>query len=332
MQDESIQSQGGKARAESLTKLELKTIAQKAAAARWDIPKATHEGEIKLGSSFIPCAVLNNKEGTRVLTQQGFLEALGRAGKAKGGTGSTVDGVVPFLAADNLKPFITKDLDESTRPIKFRTLKGATAFGFRADLLPKVCEVYLRAREEKALSHTQAHLAKKAEILVRALANVAITALVDEATGFQYERARTALADILDAFIAKELRAWATTFPLEFYRHIFRLNNWPFDPKNMKKPSVVGHYTNNIVYKRLAPGVLKELRDKNPVIEGRRKHKHFQWLSGDIGHPKLLAHLEGVKILMRDSDTWDELIAKLDRHYPIVETTDLGFEIEVRGK
>jgi hypothetical protein len=100
----------------------------------------------------------------------------------------------------------------------------------------------------------------------------------------------------------------------------------------MKRPSVIGHYTNNIVYKRLAPGVLKKLRDKNPVIEGRRKHKHFQWLSGEIGHPKLLAHLEGVKILMRESNTWDELIAKLDRHYPIIETTDLGFEIEVRGK
>jgi hypothetical protein len=88
----------------------------------------------------------------------------------------------------------------------------------------------------------------------------------------------------------------------------------------------------DIVYKRLAPGVLEQLRNKNPLVEGRRKHKHFQWLTGDIAHPKLLAHLEGVKILMRESDTWEEFQKKLDRHYPIYETLDLGFVIEKAKK
>jgi hypothetical protein len=32
--------------------------------------------------------------------------------------------------------------------IEFKPLKGSKAFGYPADLLPKVCEVFLRARDE----------------------------------------------------------------------------------------------------------------------------------------------------------------------------------------
>ena len=45
-------------------------------------------------------------------TQEGFLLAIGRAGKAKGGEGATVDGMPAFLRAANLKEFISNDLIE----------------------------------------------------------------------------------------------------------------------------------------------------------------------------------------------------------------------------
>ena len=61
----------------------------------------------------------------RRLVRDGFLKAIGRAPKAKGGTGSTqlekVDDLPPFLAADNLKPFISSELRESTKPVRFVT-------------------------------------------------------------------------------------------------------------------------------------------------------------------------------------------------------------------
>ncbi|WP_084788666.1 P63C domain-containing protein [Bradyrhizobium sp. Cp5.3] len=42
----------------------------------------------------------------------------------------------------------------------------------------------------------------------------------------------------------------------------------------------------------LAPGVLEELKKANPRQEsGRRKHKHFQWLTENRGYPKLREHL-----------------------------------------
>jgi len=48
------------------------------------------------------------------------LKSLGRAGKAKGGQGASVDKLPAFMAAKNLKPFISDELAESTKPVRFR--------------------------------------------------------------------------------------------------------------------------------------------------------------------------------------------------------------------
>lgn len=330
----SMQSLGGKARAEKLTPEQLRVSAKNAAAARWSILKATHPGEIVLGDASIKCAVL--EDGTRVLTQYDFLRAIGRSGKPAAGRGSgdfdQFEKLSPLVDSENLKPFITKEL-QSSKPVQFRLPEGGrSAWGYRAELLPQICEVYLKARDAGALRKNQHKFAAACDIIVRALAHVGIIALVDEATGYQYDRARDALAKILEKFIAKELQPWTRTFPLEFYKEMFRLKGWSFDAETMQGPRVIGRYTDDIVYKRLAPFVRDELRKKNPVVDGRRKHKHFQWLTGEIGHPKLLAHLEGVKIIMRESATWEDFKAKLDRHYPITEKSELGFEVQVSKK
>lgn len=327
--DESIQSKGGRARDLALTAARKKEISERALEARWSKPKAAHEGTLKIGEFIeIPCAVL--EDGRRVLTQSGFMVALGRARQAKGRAYYDGDVNLPaFLTAKNLKPFISKELEKTSSQIEFRPKNGGgVAFGYPAELLPAVCEVFLKARDADELVPAQLHIAKQAEILIRGLANIGIIALVDEATGYQDERARFALAEILEQFIAKELQPWTRTFPIEFYREIFRLRGWPFDPGSVKRPQVIGKYTNDIVYDRLAPGLRAELESRNPKIDGRRKHKNFQWLTGEIGHPKLLAHIEGVKALMLTSDNWDEFREKLKKVYPKVEVTELGMEIE----
>ncbi len=123
-----------------------------------------------------------------------------------------------------------------------------------------------------------------------------IIALVDEATGYQDLRAKNALAKILEAFIAKELQAWVYTFPEDFYRELFRLRDLEFPKDTVKKPQYFGHLTNDIVYKRLAPGVLNELKRLTPRDEkGRRKHKYFQMLTSNVGYPKLREHLGSVR-------------------------------------
>ena len=74
---------------------------------------------LKIGDLEIPCAVLDDK--TRVLTQAGFLDALGRSTKPKGRSQTVADGLPPFLNTKSLTPLITKEIIEATVPVVFRT-------------------------------------------------------------------------------------------------------------------------------------------------------------------------------------------------------------------
>ena len=49
---------------------------------------------------------------------------------------------------------------------------------------------------------------------------------------------------------------------MEFYKEIFRLKSWVWNAGKM--PGVVGKYTNDLVYSRLAPNILEELEKVNP--------------------------------------------------------------------
>lgn len=321
---------GGRALAEKMSKEERAARARKAARARWkkgEPPRATHEGILRLGENIeLPCYVLEDE--TRVLARIQFIEALGRTGKAKGGRKYDRESKVPvFLTANNLKPFVNEDLLEDSVPVSFVTPNGTEAIGYRAGLLPQVCGVFLDAADAGALRSNQIHIADRCKILIRAFAEVGIIALVDEATAFQEDRDRRALALILEKFIAKELRRWVKTFPLEYYRQICRLKGIPFSA-DMKLPQYFGHITNNVVYSRLAPGVLEELQRVNPADKGKRKNKHHQHLSNDIGHPKLLEHLGSVVTLMKLSDEWNDFMEKLQSIHPPPEDHPLFAHIQ----
>src|SRR5271168_2600514 len=94
----------GKARADALSPKERSAIARRAALTRHrkDLPHAIAEGVLKIGEAVIPCAVLDDAENTRVLSQNGFLRAIGRHPFASGGTGSAIDKTPPCLRANDL--------------------------------------------------------------------------------------------------------------------------------------------------------------------------------------------------------------------------------------
>ena len=281
------------------------------------ILKATHEGKLKIGEIVIPCAVL--EDGTRVLTQGGMLRALGRARTARIPKSEQTTGVIlpAFLRANNLKPFISKDLETASLPIIFKPNKGSRAYGYKADLLPLVCQVYLEARDAKELHSTQVDVAKTADILIRGLAHIGIIALVDEATGYQEIRDKKTLQKILDKYLLVEYAKWAKRFPDEFYEQMFRLKGWTWKGMQVNRPSVVGKYTNDLVYERLAPGLLVELKRLNPPDEkGQRKSKFQQWLTEDIGHPKLQAHLNMLIGFERASANWPMFYRMVQRALP----------------
>lgn len=320
------QSLGGKARAKALSAERRSDIARKAAFERWhkDIPVATHEGTFPIGEVNVAAAVLPDE--TRLLTQATFLRAIGRSRSPKKGTGvlSTVDGTPFFLQAEALKPFISNELTMSTAPVFYRTGSGKKGVGYDAKILPKVAEVYLRFRDAchdkgEDVPRQYKHIVRACDSLIRGLAEVGIVALVDEATGYQEVRDRQALQAILDTYLKKEFAAWAKRFPDEFYREIFRLRGWEWMGMKKNRPQLVGKFTNSLVYDRLAPGIKNELQRRNPRNErGYREVKHHQWLTENVGHPKLAEHLYGIVGLMRahDNGDWRGFMKSLERAYP----------------
>ena len=205
---------------------------------------------------------------------------------------------------------------------------------YDASILPAVCDVWLRAREAGALQKQQLAKAQQAEILTRALAQTGIVALIDEVTGFEKVRPQNALQAYLEMVIRKELAAWAKKFPDEFYENIYKLKGWAWPGMGKNRFSIVAHYTRDLVYERLGPGVLHELESKSPKNEkGYRPNKLHQWLTEDIGDPMLAQHLHALMMFQRlalaNGYGWNKFLQMVDQVLPKRGTTlDLPFPAE----
>lgn len=319
-------AKGGIARSNALSPEKRQEIAKKAAAARWNSSSlsATHHGILKIGELEIGCFVLEDE--TRVISGRGMTSAIGMQGRGQG--------VARIIQHPTLKPFISKDLAVAIEnPIWVKGFSPKGIAGYEATTLLAVAESVLNARDEGVLKTEQEkRYAIYCDALMRAFAKVGIIALVDEATGFQKDRKKDALAQILEAFIAKELQPYVKTFPSEYYEELFRLRGLSFPTDSVKRPPYFGILTNDIVYKRIAPGVLDELKTLTPRSEsGRHKQKLFQWLTDNKGYPKLKDHLVSVVTIMKLSDNWHDFVAKINRLHPKYEAT-LPLPLEYEGE
>lgn len=337
-QNQPGRAKGGIARAAKLTQEERSSIASEAAKARWTerdeaadkMPKVLegYSNVLNLAGTKLPCAVIGGPDGVqRVLSEHGITRAIlgsrsGASKRLKQRAASEEGALLPlFVAPKRLEPFISKELlDGPLKPIDYVDGKR-TVRGYDASVLVAVCDVWLRAREEGALQKQQLGKAKQAEILTRALAETGIVALIDEVTGYEKIRPQNALQAYLEMVVKKELAAWAKRFPDEFYENIYKLKGWKWPGMNKNRYSVVAHYTNDLVYSRLGPGILDELQNKSPRNrKGQRGNKLHQWLTEDIGHPMLAQHLHAVVMFQRlaiaNGHSWKRFLLSVDQVLP----------------
>lgn len=326
----SIQKKGGEERARRLSPEERKRIAAAGAQARWAKADPTRgtllkaicgspEEPANIGGVPIPCYVLEDE--TRVLTAGGTIDGMGLA---RGGSMiAGMNRLELFISRDRIKPFVSNALAERIHsPIVFLTPTGSKAYGYNAEILVELCETVLKAREKGVLQKQQLRIAQQCEILMRGLARLGIIGLVDEATGYQYIRARNALEKILDKWLTKELQPWRKQFPNDYYKRIFELNDWPYDPESLAKPGVIGHWTNDIVYNRLGPGLKEQLHEyAGRNANGRLKHQLHRFLTTSHGIPELQAHLSAVVALMKAAVNWEQFKEMLQRAFPKPRTT-----------
>lgn len=119
-----------------------------------------------------------------------------------------------YLSVQALQGYVDKD----------RVIGGVIEFnipgtqfkgrGIKAEDVIDICNGYVAAwSAEKLTTERQKQIAMNCAILLSSCAKLGLIALIDEATGYQYERAEDALQVKLRAFIADELRDWEKTFP-----------------------------------------------------------------------------------------------------------------------
>jgi len=300
---------GGAMRAARMTPQERAEASRKAAARRWaKMPKAMlepphpasidptaapppspfakHPGELLLGGDPIDCYVLDT--GERVITLSAILKTL---------AGVNASNLGDYLGVSALKPYLNSDLilgETIDFHIPGTQLRGR---GITAERFIEILNAYVKAMDAGALTtDRQKEIAIKCSIVLGACAKIGLIALIDEATGYQYERAEDALQVKIRAFIADELRDWEKTFPDELWEQFGRLTNWK--GKFHQRPKWWGHLVIELIYDALDPDVARYLKENKPKPQhGKNYH---QWFTEDYGLKNLIPHIYKI-IGMADS-------------------------------
>lgn len=273
-------------------------------------------GILRVAGHEVRCAVLSN--GKRVVFQREIIGLL---------TGNKKGGLARYLGRKNLEPFLpakfkNRPIDEAVYVFPYKTELGlGIGQGFEAVDLIDICDMYLKARaaEPCALLPSQFHLAAQAEIITRAFAKVGIIAAIDEATGYQKEKAE--YEKLLAKYIAEDLQRWIPTFGENYYTQIYRLKGWDISrwiTHKKNHPWEVANITNRIIYEKLPVGVLDKLRELNPWKNGHRKYKHFQLLTPNTGYVHLVKHMGHVEAIMEKhpAGCWSKALHEIDTRFP----------------
>ncbi len=296
MPNDTPQSLGGKARAQSLSPVARSEIARRAALARYArsddplaLPNAVSQGTLTIGDVVIDVYVLQDRR--RLIHKRGMARALGL--KSVGG-----NAFMKTISRKGLGSAISAELREIIEnPIVFSPLSGDPAHGYRAEVFIEVCDAIIDAYKQNKLVPSQFFLAIQAEFIIRSAAKIGIIGLIDEATGFIADKRREEYRELWQKFIREECRAYEAEFPDRFFDSIYRLYGLRRkDPRSFKHPQFFGKFIRRYVYSPLANSrgaILEELDAKNPVVyaNGGRRYKMFQYLSDEVGMPAFKAHL-----------------------------------------
>lgn len=247
-------------------------------------PRATHWGDLPIGDTSLPCYILST--GERVFSLKGAVVGLI---KTEGGQ------LAEYIKVKNIKPYLSSDLtpaenDNIPALIKFDTgVKGIAkyAWGLPVEKFMDLCVAYSKAADNEKLTDRQKEIAINANRFLRSCAKVGIIALVDEVTGFQYERAKDSLQLKLKVFLAEEMREWEKTFPDQLWVEFARLTKWQGGIH--RRPKYWGKLVMELVYGYLDKDVADWLRKNAP--KPNNGQNYHQWLSAQYGLKKLIEHL-----------------------------------------
>jgi hypothetical protein len=273
-----------------------------------ETPRATHWGELIIGDVTLPCYVLET--GDRVFSLKGVVVGL---------IGTDGGQLAEYIKVNALKPYLPPELtptEDGQIPtlIKFDT--GGESFSKFALGLPvekfiDLCVAYSTAEEKEKLTERQKQIADKANSFIRATAKVGVVALVDEVTGYQYDRPIDALQFKLRLYLEEEMRKWEKTFPDQLWIEFGRLTKWKGSVS--QRPKYWGKLVMELVYGYLDKDVSHWLKENAPKpIHGQNYH---QWLSSQYGLKRLMEHIWMTIGIATSCSTMEELRRKMAERF-----------------
>lgn len=262
-------------------------------------PFAKFQGQIDLGGDLLDVYVLDT--GHRVIAMRSVVKTISNTDSGKLGN---------YIEASSLKPFIDSDkiLGELLEfSIPGTQLKG---LGLTTEHFELICRGYIQALYKGAdLTDRQREIAIKCAVLTAGLTRTGLDALIDEATGYQYERAEDALQVKLRAFIADELRDWEKTFPDPLWEEFGRLTNW--SGALHSRPKWWGKLVIELIYDTLDPDVAEYLKTHKP---DPGVHWHRQ-LTESVGARQLVSRCYEVIGMAKTCHDIRELRQRVAEHY-----------------
>lgn len=253
-----------------------------------EIPRALHDGVLRMGSLEVPCCVL--PDGTPVLTTNGILGVFATRKKSDLGV---------YIAR------ITGDSSDFSLPpeIRFRLpTNNAIAAGYKADSLIDVCNLYVAALAAGTLHPKQVPLAARAAAVVSACAKTGITAMVWEATGYERVKAPDALRDRFADLLRSEAGTYERLFPPAFFEQLAKLYRVKLRGDG-RRPFCFAAFLREFFYEWFDEDVYAELRRRNPrPSEGTKHHQFLQ----PVVRQRFEKHRELVYVLLEQSTSLDD--------------------------
>lgn len=270
-------------------------------------PKVVASGVLEVFND-LPCYVLD--DGQRIFRLSNITKAL--RGKEHGKFGN-------YLAASNIQKYLPRRLIPLSDQDHDRVPQGAVEFllndkiekGYNSEDFMDVCAAFIEANNKEELSSAQREIVFNAQNYILACAKVGITALIDEATGYQTLREENALQLKLKFFLSDQLRDWEKTFPDELWRQFGRLTNWKGSIHS--RPRYWGKLVNELIYDCIDKDLADYLKESKPMQPSNVRY--HQWLNENHGVRALTEHIWQVVGMARSCTTIDELKDMVNKEF-----------------
>ena len=285
-------AKGGIARREALSPEERRSIATKAATARWGQKplRATHRGSFKDEFGIdVDCYVLDDDQKTAAISQRGMGRALGLESNYR----QSGQRLQRFISSPVIAHHLGAELMEKlANPLIFQgpppgpNMPPFVVHGYDVTILIDICKAIIQAEHEGALLDRQKRIAEQAHVIINASAKSGIKNLVYALAGYDATREETITA--FKFYVREEAREYEKEFPRQLYEEWYRLYQLPRPEKN--RPWKFKHLTIAQVYEPLAHSQGKILQLTRQA-RGEDIHKRLHLFLSEIGVKALRTHL-----------------------------------------